>query len=121
MPNVEETLVDISKQMEGQNLAFEALAELMKKMDDRFDREERVRKSQEQANVAKQEAREEEVAYNKMLKAITDDVSARIVKSLNLKKQDQPMADLNTDGQKKVSGKSQWPMSSNKHAADQEE
>ena len=104
-----EILNRIEKQNEGIPLGRGALAEVLQKMDARLSKQD----DDEAAAAAAEEAATEEEELEAMYKSLVRDVSKSVTRNVGrrLQKQDNPMAELNQDKSKSVSGTA-WPMSS---------
>jgi hypothetical protein len=110
-----ETLGNIEKYMEGGSLGFGAMAEVLTKMDKRLEKAEESQLARDEEEQDKEDEEEEKEQFSAMIKAITANVTQGVIrhmqKNRSFAKQDQPMAELNTDKDKKVSGRDGWPMS----------
>lgn len=114
---------EIAKQLEGNTLAMGAMAEILQKMDARFEKQEADESALETARRQQEEDEKDEEDYEKMIKHISDRVTKNVIKSVQVAKQetDNPMADLHGGGSKSVGGEDQWPMSGRTRVEDREE
>ncbi len=115
---MEQTLDDIQKQNEGVTLALGAVAEQLQKSNDLAEKQ--IRKDDDEEEQKRHEEAEEveKSQFDAMVKSISDAVSSSLESRLaTMEKQ---VLDLGGDKEKKVSGKSSWPMSSGGSGDDDE-